>query len=110
MLRYEIKALSVAGFSGGLDHLVEVYAAAMRAPGELLAGRRAIMAGHAGYPGFGGRAAFSANLLAGFSYGFHGMAGQWWHDHVVAGLKPEQQRWMENCFEVAELHVLPEYQ
>ena len=47
-----VRELSPAEFIARLDQLVAVYAAAMRPPAELLAGRRSIMAGHAGNPGF----------------------------------------------------------
>ena len=47
-----VSELSPAGFTARLDQLLAVYAAAMRPPPELLAGRRAIMAGHAANPGF----------------------------------------------------------
>src|SRR5579859_2500570 len=79
----------------------------MNAPGEQLAGRRVIMAGHASYPGFAAFAARDGDRMAGFSYGFHGLPGQWWHDHVATGVMPE---WLADCFEIAELHVLPEFQ
>lgn len=107
MLRYDIEELGVSGFGARLDNLVAVYAAAMAAPAEQLAGRRVIMAGHAAYPGFAALAAISEGRVAGFSYGFHGQPGQWWHDHVATGVKP---RWLGDCLEIAELHVLPEFQ
>jgi ribosomal protein S18 acetylase RimI-like enzyme len=47
--------------------------------------------------------------VAGFSYGFHGAPGQWWHDRVGAGLG-DRGGWLADCLELAELHVRPEYQ
>ena len=47
-----VSELDPAGYTARLDQLLAVYAAAMRPPPELLAGRRAIMAGHAANPGF----------------------------------------------------------
>jgi hypothetical protein len=44
--------LSPVEFIARLDQLIAVYAAAMRPAPELLAGRRTIMTGHAGHPGF----------------------------------------------------------
>jgi GNAT superfamily N-acetyltransferase len=87
----------------------------MRAPLEHLAGRRAIMAGHTRYPGFRALAATDDGQLAGFCYGFHGTAGQWWHDRVADGIvtvhgQATVHEWLGDCLEVAELHVLPEYQ
>ena len=107
MLRYVIEELGYGGFAATLEELVGVYAAAMDAPGAQLVGRRAIMSGHAGYPGFAAFAARSGAVVAGFTYGFHGRPGQWWHDHVALGVKPE---WLADCLEIAELHVLPEFQ
>ena len=65
--------------------------------------------------------------VAGFTYGFHGAPGQWWHDIVADALAVSfasaQSRgraaypapgadgaWLDDSFEVAELHVRPPYQ
>jgi GNAT superfamily N-acetyltransferase len=49
--------------------------------------------------------------LVGVGYGQPGARGQWWHDTVVAALPGDVAAdWMSDCFEVVELHVLPEYQ
>ncbi len=50
-----------------------------------------------------------------FAYGFTGAAGQWWHDVVRAGLTvaagaPAAAGWLADCFEIAEVHVRPEFQ
>jgi hypothetical protein len=60
----------------------------MRPAAELLAGRRTIMAGHAGNPGFRALAVTDDGTgeTVGFGYGFHGAAGQWWHDTVSRAL------------------------
>lgn len=55
----------------------------------------------------------TAGVLAGFTYGFHGAPGQWWHDVVAGALAvtaPDANTWLTDSFEVAELHVLPAYQ
>jgi GNAT superfamily N-acetyltransferase len=116
-VRSDIKVfdLGVSGFVSSIEEFVAVYAAAMRAPDEQLAGRRAIMAGHVAYPGFRALAASSGQDLAGFCYGFHGAVGQWWHDRVSAALTAADgataaRTWLANCLEVAELHVRPVYQ
>lgn len=64
-------------------------------------------------------------VLAGFIYGFHGRPGQWWHDTVAGALalspavpfgqpgswgQGADPGWLDDSFEVAELHVLPAYQ
>jgi ribosomal protein S18 acetylase RimI-like enzyme len=53
----------------------------------------------------------SGGRIAGFSYGYSGVAGQWWHD-VVAGAMPREmaESWLKGSFELAELAVLPEAQ
>src|SRR5512135_3147813 len=112
-----VSELSPAAFAAWLDHLLAVYAAAMRPPPELLAGRRAIMAGHAANPGFRALAVTddATGQAAGFGYGFHGSAGQWWQDTVTRALTASRGNaaaadWLSDAFEVAELHVEPDYQ
>ena len=53
--------------------------------------------------------------MAGFAYGFHGAAGQWWHDLVRAALGSAggdefARAWLADSFEVAEVHVNPDFQ
>jgi ribosomal protein S18 acetylase RimI-like enzyme len=112
-----VRELSPAEFTVRLDQLIAVYAAAMRPPPELLAGRRSIMAGHAGNPGFRALAvtADGTGTAVGFGYGFHGAAGQWWHDTVSRALAERRgdeaaAAWVDDSFEVAELHVAPDHQ
>ncbi len=102
--------------------LVGVYAAAMNPPDRTLAGREAIMERHAASPGFRGLTALVDGQLAAFTYGFHGEHGQWWHDMVAAALATRSRaaapaagpatprHWLDDSFEVAELHVLPDCQ
>jgi GNAT superfamily N-acetyltransferase len=50
-----------------------------------------------------------------FSYGFHGGRGQWWHDLVRSALVSRSGydaafEWLDDSFEVAEVHVHPDYQ
>lgn len=112
--------LGPAEFRSGIKRLVAVYAAAMNPPERMLAGREAILDRHAANPGFRALTAVVSEpsrgddppvpgVLAGFTYGFHGMPGQWWHD-VVAGALAAGAGWLDDSFEVAELHVLPAYQ
>jgi len=108
--------LSPGEFAARLDQMIAVYAAAMRPPAEMLAGRRSIMAGHAAQPGFRALLATEdgSGAPAGFGYGFHGAAGQWWHDTVARGLAAVfgegAAAWLDDSFEVAELHVAPGHQ
>ena len=112
-----VSELSPGEFAARLDQMIAVYAAAMQPPVEMLAGRRSIMAGHAVHPGFRALLATEdgSGKPAGFGYGFHGAAGQWWHDTVARALAAAQgtasaAAWLEDSFEVAELHVAPGHQ
>lgn len=103
-------------FRAAIRELVGVYAEAMNAPQRMLGGREAIMDRHAGNPGLRCLMATADGVLAGFTYGFHGENGQWWHDMVASALAtgPEPRDtatpWLDDSFEIAELHVLPPYQ
>jgi ribosomal protein S18 acetylase RimI-like enzyme len=120
-----LRVVGRASFLAELDALLSVYSAAMRPPPLHLPGRRLIMARHAGY------AEFRAVTAAGdggdgdgdgdggqpiaFAYGFRGASGQWWHDVVRTGLTAAAGQhvaaaWLADSFEVAEVHVRPEYQ
>jgi ribosomal protein S18 acetylase RimI-like enzyme len=117
--------LRPAEFRRAIGRLVAIYAAAMSPPQRMLAGRESILERHAVNPGFRALAALATGsgpghpehngpVLAGFTYGFHGAPGQWWHDTVAGALAiaypPSATAWLGDSFEVAELHVLPEYQ
>ena len=80
---------------------------------------------HAASPCFRGLTALVDGQLAAFTYGFHGENGQWWHDMVAAALATRSRAgtqaadyagddtpgtWLDDSFEVAELHVLPPWQ
>jgi GNAT superfamily N-acetyltransferase len=127
----ELQEFGKARFLAELDALIDVYAAAMRPPPQQMPGRRAIMERHGSFPSFRcvamtvpdglagpadppGTAAGRAAIV-GFAYGFHGTDGQWWHDLVRsalgnAGGRDFAQQWMAESFEVAEVHVHPDYQ
>lgn len=114
-------------FRPAINRFIAVYRAAMNPPDRMLTGREAILERHAANPGFraltavlthgGGdprEPAANGGVLAGFTYGFHGAPGQWWHDVVAGALAvssaPDADGWLTDSFEVAELHVLPAYQ
>jgi ribosomal protein S18 acetylase RimI-like enzyme len=118
-MRVTFAELGPAEFRREIDAFVAVYAAAMNPPQRMLAGRDAILDRHAANPGFRALAAVvDSQVLAGFTYGFHGVPGQWWHDMVAGALAqapgrapgpggPDGRGWLDDSFEVAELHVLP---
>jgi ribosomal protein S18 acetylase RimI-like enzyme len=125
-----LRVLGQAGFLAELDALIAVYGLAMRPSPVQLRGRRSIMERHAGYSAFravivsadgpaagAGDAAGGArhDEVAAFAYGFRGADGQWWHDVVRSGITAAAGRraataWLADSFEVAEVHVRPEYQ
>jgi ribosomal protein S18 acetylase RimI-like enzyme len=111
--------LGPAEFRARIAEFVGVYAAAMNPPDRTLSGRESIMERHAASPGFRGLAALDDGRLAGFTYGFHGESGQWWHDMVASALAARigagspaagnlgHREWLDDSLEIAELHVLP---
>jgi ribosomal protein S18 acetylase RimI-like enzyme len=124
-MRVTFRQLQAAEFRTAIDAFVAVYAAAMNPPARMLAGRDAILDRHAANSGFRALAALiDEDTLAGFTYGFHGEPGQWWHDMVAGALaagsrrassssasaSPDGPGWLADSFEVAELHVVPDYQ
>lgn len=114
-----LREIDAKAFRRALSGLLEVYIAAMDPPPSQLPGREAIMQRHATYPGFRAlvferRRAFGVAPVA-FAYGFHGAPGQWWHDVVDRELESRGGHehavsWLSDTYEVAELHVRPEYQ
>ncbi|MEV0584747.1 GNAT family N-acetyltransferase [Nonomuraea sp. NPDC050310] len=111
----ELRDAGPAEFARRLDEVVGVYAAAMRPPGEQLPGRTAIMRSHTAYPAFRGLLAELHGTCVGFAYGFHGASGQWWHDVVYRALSDDRgelvaDAWLGDAFELAEIHVHPDWQ
>ena len=109
--------LGPGDFTVRLDQLIRVYAAAMRPPPHMLTGRRSIMERHATYPDFRALTVTEngSGEPVGFGYGFRGEAGQWWHDTVARGVAAAHgtaaaASWLDDSFEVAELHVAPDHQ
>jgi ribosomal protein S18 acetylase RimI-like enzyme len=124
-MKVTYRELGPGEFRAAIRSLVAVYAAAMNPPDRTLSGREAIMERHAASPGFRGLIALVGGRPAGFTYGFHGETGQWWHDMVAAALathsgmtisaaeyadQDARRAWLDDSFEIAELHVLPLWQ
>lgn len=122
----ELRELDAGEFLANLDACTSIYAAAMGPPEYQLPGRHSIMERHSGYkafraitavlgPGDGYAVASGPPPLVGFAYGFHGEAGQWWHDVVSQAVAQAMGRqaaedWLADSFEIAEVHVLPGHQ
>jgi ribosomal protein S18 acetylase RimI-like enzyme len=70
-----------------------------------------ILPRHAAREGFRFHAAEEEGRMVGFTYGYLGGPGQWWHDLVAVEMTDEQEaRWLApGHFEFVELHVRPEY-
>jgi ribosomal protein S18 acetylase RimI-like enzyme len=70
-----------------------------------------ILPRHAERGGFRFLAAEDGGRMVGFTYGYLGGTGQWWHDLVSEKMTDEQEaRWLvPGHFEFVELHVRPEY-
>lgn len=104
-------------FLAGITEFLAIYAAAMDASPAELPSRRAIMERHSGNPGFRALAVSSGepSHIVAFTYGFHGLPGQWWHDVVRSGITARAGAsvaltWLEDVMEIAEVHVHPSYQ
>jgi ribosomal protein S18 acetylase RimI-like enzyme len=113
----EITMLGQEAVTRATPRLVGVYAAAFAEPPHLQGKGdserfRAVFRSHRPRRGFLLAAARSADGLHGFAYGYLGGSGEWWHDHVAAGIDPAQtERWLRpGHLEVVELAVDPAYQ
>jgi ribosomal protein S18 acetylase RimI-like enzyme len=95
------------------DDVLDVYAEAMGVDTVVARARRGVLTGHLDRDGLAAAAAVDEHdALVGVAYGYVGRRGQWWHDHVHAGLTSALGRraadsWLVGAFEVCELHVRP---
>lgn len=116
----ELWELSAPSFLHAVPAFMEVYRAAMNPPPDQVAGRRSVMERHSSLPRFHSVTAIAPDGPAdtgsavAFAYGFHGQGGQWWHDVVTGELRLHDPRaahtWFADSFEIAEVHVHPEWQ
>jgi GNAT superfamily N-acetyltransferase len=107
-----VGVVDAATFEPLIPTAAHVYGAAMRRGPEMVVQRREIMQSHIGRRGFVATVAWDdADALVGFAYGYRGRAGEWWHD-VVAGALGRQRsgEWLDDAFELAELHLHPDHQ
>jgi ribosomal protein S18 acetylase RimI-like enzyme len=95
-----------------LDDAMSIYVQAMGYPQHTGTQRAVSARKHARLDGFACRAAVTVDgALVGFGYGYTTRPGQWWHDLVRRALVREHaESWLDNAFELSELHVLPGYQ
>jgi ribosomal protein S18 acetylase RimI-like enzyme len=105
--------LSAQDLTARLAEALHVYVSAMGYPPGTARQRRNLWLEHLNRPGW--RAVGwldAADSLLGVSYGYGGSQGQWWYEEVRRGLRDSHgdQRWLEDYFELTELHVRPDAQ
>ncbi|MBW0115925.1 GNAT family N-acetyltransferase [Pseudonocardia abyssalis] len=99
--------------SSRVDEALAVYVAAMGYPPSTARHRRTLWLDHVRRPGW--RAVGwldDADRLLGVAYGYSGAPGQWWYEEVARGLRrrPADRVWLDDYFELTELHVRPDAQ
>ena len=124
-MRVTYRELGPREFRAAIRALVGVYAAAMNPPDRTLAGREAIMDRHAASPGFRGLTAHVDGRLAGFTlriprgerpvvarHGGRRARHAVRRGHLGGGVRADGTpgAWLDDSFEIAELHVLPPWQ
>jgi ribosomal protein S18 acetylase RimI-like enzyme len=110
--RPAVEILDVEAFAELIAAAAHVYGVAMQRGPELVVHRREILQSHLHRRGFVAVIANDdAGELAAFGYGYRGRAGEWWHDVVAKSLgRTAARRWLDDAFEIAELHVHPDHQ
>jgi ribosomal protein S18 acetylase RimI-like enzyme len=106
--------LSAEQITGRLAEALQIYVSAMGYPSGTARQRRTLWLEHQRRPGWSAVGWLdSADLLIGVGYGYAGAPGQWWFDEVRKGLRnaaPQDQLWLQDYFELTELHVRPDAQ
>jgi ribosomal protein S18 acetylase RimI-like enzyme len=107
----DVEVVDAEEFRALISAAAHVYGVAMQRSPELVVQRREIMLSHLHRRGFVAVVARAGDELAGFGYGYRGRAGEWWHDVVAKSLgRSKARRWLDDAFEVAEIHVHPDQQ
>ncbi len=97
--------------SARVKEAMKIYTLAMNYNHSAGAQRGVTTRWHTEYDGFACRAAVTPeDGLVGFGYGYTTKPGQWWHDLVRRAVSPEHTGWLDDAFELSEIHVLPDYQ
>lgn len=103
-----IEEWDTAAFDRHVEASMAIYVSAMGYAAHAGKTRGRAAHGQATFPGFRARAAFDGNTLVAFCYGYTSEHGQWWHELVRRAVPPDVgDDWLEDCFELSELHVLP---
>jgi ribosomal protein S18 acetylase RimI-like enzyme len=112
--RPTVVRLSARDLVDRLSDALGVYVTAMGYPRSAIRQRAPLWREHTQRPGWRAVGALDErNALVGLGYGYTGGRGQWWHEEVRRGLlggDPGELHWLNDYFELTELHVLPGYQ
>lgn len=112
----EIQTFTAREVASVRDHVVDVYdrawAPTLFHPGAAnvkIVGDRLLQ--QAGNPDFRLRVAVEDDAAVGFAYGYASVPGGWWRQSVAAHFRGRAwSRWLDDCFEFAELAVVPDSQ
>jgi GNAT superfamily N-acetyltransferase len=106
--------LSAEQLTGRLAEALHIYVSAMGYPPGTARQRRTLWLEHLGRPDWRAVGWLDSNDgLLGITYGYGGRGGQWWFEEVKRGLRdagPEAQLWLQDYFELTELHIRPDAQ
>jgi ribosomal protein S18 acetylase RimI-like enzyme len=115
---HHLVTLGPADLAARLTEALDIYVAAMGYPPGTARQRRALWLEHvrrAGWRAVG--AVDTRGELAGIAYGYTGGPGQWWYQEVRRGLRARPagagglpSAWLDDYFELTELHVSPDAQ
>jgi ribosomal protein S18 acetylase RimI-like enzyme len=103
--------LDPAAFRSALRELLEVYVQAMNYPPGTADARAPLWNEHSRRAGF--RCVIACGddgAVLAMAYGYQGRSGQWWYTEVARGLGPSGGWWLDDYFELTELHVRPDCQ
>lgn len=104
----EVRELDAAAFRALLPGLLEVYVDAMGYPRGTAEARAPLWNDHSRRDGFRCVVARDGDgEVVGLGYGYRGRPGQWWYTEVSRGLGPSGGWWLDDYFELTELHVRP---
>lgn len=119
-MNFAITPLDAEAFRDLLPDALRVYVDAMGYSPDVVRARAPAWLDHSRRSGWSGRAATvrrrrgllgrSDDELIGICYGYHGAAGQWWHDEVRRGLARIDSAMNADFVELTELHVSPDWQ
>ncbi|MFV0532264.1 MAG: GNAT family N-acetyltransferase [Cumulibacter sp.] len=109
-----VRALTAEQFHAVLPAAFGIFAEAMGYPEAFIAPRIRLAQTQLNYPDLRAFGAFHRNRLVGFAYGYRVLDGQWWGAEVARALTlPDadaSREWLEDAFELCEIHVSPAWQ